>query len=493
MVGRVPTVPASMDQAAPAPVPRDHTSPVTRYGKPMFTSGQPAASHSEVEPSRQERPERGTLGMPRMLLIWLAANLVVTTLLTGTLFVPGVSFSTALAAIVGGTLLGALVLVTIGAIGTRTGLPTMAITRGAFGLRGSLLPVAANVIVLMGWSWVQAMLAGLAVDYLVLTTTGFSSPMLFAVLCQAAVVGLAIFGHEGIAKVEPWLAALILVIMAWVFIQAFTDFSPADYLRVPVDPGAEYTPAIAFDVVFATAISWTVLSADFNRLARTTRAGVVGAGIGYSISTIAAMTLGLTAFTYVLLAGGEALEFDPVTIVEPFGWQLAVVIFLSVMATNTMVVYGMVTSVVNARPGRRLRFVPTALVLGVVSIIGATWFGLLDQFTTFLTLIGAFFVPVFAIMIADYFVVRRGSYTSDILRATGGTYGYTGGVNVLAVAVWVVGSVTSWLLTSIWPSPIGATVPVFLISFLLYTVISLVLGRRSAPGRRSVHLSEGPA
>lgn len=425
-----------------------------------------------------------------MLLIWLAANLVVTTLLTGTLFIPGVSFSVGLGAIVGGTLLGALVLVTIGAIGTRTGLPTMAITRGAFGLRGSLLPVAANVLVLMGWSWVQAMLAGLAVDYLVHSATGFSSPILFAVLCQLVVVGLAIFGHEGISRVEPWLAVLILAIMAWVFIQAFTDFSLADYQAIPVDDSAGYTPAIAFDVVFATAISWTVLSADFNRLAGSTRSGVLGSGIGYSLSTIAAMTLGLTAFGYVLLSGDEASEFDPVTIVEPFGWPLAVVIFLSVMATNTMVVYGMSTSVVNARPGRGLPFVTTALVLGGLSVLGATWFALLDQFTTFLVLIGAFFVPVFAIMIADYFVVRRGVYTGDILRVSGGTYWFTRGVNPVAVGVWFIGALTSWLLTSIWPSPVGATVPVFVISFVLYTAVSILMGRRSRPGRRSVHLAE---
>ncbi len=43
----------------------------------------------------------------------------------------------------------------------------MALTRGPFGTRGSLLPVAANVIILMGWSWVQAMLAGIALDYIV--------------------------------------------------------------------------------------------------------------------------------------------------------------------------------------------------------------------------------------------------------------------------------------------------------------------------------------
>gem|GEM_PF-6976641 len=45
------------------------------------------------------------------------------------------------------------------------------------------------------------------------------------------------------------------------------------------------------------------------------------------------------------------MPFDPVTIIEPFGWIFGIAIFLSVMATNTMVVYGMVTTVVNAVPG----------------------------------------------------------------------------------------------------------------------------------------------
>mgnify|MGYP007002770643 CR=1 FL=1 len=53
-----------------------------------------------------QTPPRGTVSTLRMLLIWLAANLVVTTLLTGTLFQPGVSYATALTSIVLGTVLG---------------------------------------------------------------------------------------------------------------------------------------------------------------------------------------------------------------------------------------------------------------------------------------------------------------------------------------------------------------------------------------------------
>jgi len=425
-------------------------------------------------------PIRGQLGTGRIGMIWLAANLVVTTLLTGTFFVPGLDFSLALIMIVAGTLIGATILVLVGNIGTRTGLPTMAITRGAFGTRGSLLPVAANVIVLMGWSWVQAMLAGVTVNYIVASATGFDHPVLFSVICQIFVVTLALFGHEGISRVEPWLAVLILAIMGYVFAVAFGKFEPAQFAAIPVDHSLGYTPFIVLDIVIATAVSWTVLSADINRMARSSRSGIVGSGIGYLLSTVLAMILGATALGYVILSGGEATAFDPTILVAAFGAPLAIAIFLSVMATNTMAVYGMITSVVNSRPERKLPFLATALAVGSVSILGATWLALLDQFTDFLTLIGAFFVPVFAIMIVDYYFLKRGSYTRDILRHTGGAYWYRNGVNWIAVAVWVAGAVVAYLLTYIFPSPIGATLPCFFASFLLY--LGLSWNQRSREG-----------
>ncbi|QUW19060.1 cytosine permease [Agrococcus sp. Marseille-Q4369] len=434
-------------------------------------------------------PVRGTYSSSRMLMIWLAANLVVTTLLTGTLFVPDVPYGLVLGLIVGGTVLGASVLVLIGAIGTRTGLPTMALTRGPFGTRGSLLPAAANLVILMGWSWVQAMLAGISLNYIVEAVTGFSSPVIFAVLCQTVVVILAIFGHAGVARVEPWFAAVILAISAYVFITAFSTFTPAEFAAIPGTAEPFYTPGLMFDVVLATAISWTVLSADFNRFARTTKGGAIGSGVGYTLSTVTAMTVGATAIGYVVLSGGEPVAFDPTTIIDPFGALFAVAIFLSVMATNTMVVYGMVTTVVNALPGKRVPFLASALILGAISIIGATFFGLLDQFTTFLVTISALFAPVFAIMIVDYYLLRRRAYSADILEARGGRYWYTGGVNWIAVGSWVVGAALAYVWAYVWPLPFGATVPSFVVTFVLYLALSWPSRAKGAP-ERAPHLAE---
>lgn len=434
-------------------------------------------------------PVRGTYSLGRILMIWLAANLVVTTLLTGTLFVPDLPFGLVIGLIVGGTVVGAAVLVTIGAIGARTGLPTMAITRGPFGTRGSLLPVTANVVILMGWSWVQAMLAGIALNYIVESVTGFSNPVIFAVLCQTIVVILAIFGHAGVARVEPWFAVVILAIAAYIFFVAYSTHAPADFAAIarPADPF--YSAGLAFDAVVATAISWTVLSADFNRFASSTRASVIGSGIGYTLSTVISMSLGATAIGYVVLSGGEAIAFDPVTIIAPFGAFLAAAIFLSVMATNTMVVYGMVTSVANALPGRRVKFLSTAIILGLIAIIGSTFFGLLAQFTTFLVTIGALFAPIFAIMIVDYYIVARRSYSADILKNRGGRYWFTGGINWFAIAAWALGAVSAYVWAYVWPLPFGATIPAFILTFVVYLAVSLPRRART-PFQPSEHLSE---
>lgn len=431
-------------------------------------------------------PVRGTQGVLRIGMIWLAANLVVTTLLTGTLFVPAVSFGTASAMIVIGTLIGVVVLTLVGNMGTRTGLPTMALTRGSFGMRGSIIPAAANLIILMGWSWVQAMLAGVTVNYLVHEATGFSNPALFSAICQGIVVVLAIFGHTGISRVEPWLALLILVVMGFVFAAAFGAFSPSEFAAIPVDPSLGGTPFITLDMVIATAISWTVLSADMNRHAKSSSAGIVGSGVGYTLSTCISMFLGLVAFSAVLLLGQtDAAPFDPSVIVAEFGWPLGIAIFLSVMATNTMVVFGMVTSAVNAQSKWHLKFLPTALVLGVISIIGSTFLGLLNQFTDFLFVISAFFVPVFAIMIADYYILKRRGYSRQILHERRESrYWYVGGVNWIAVIVWVAGAVLSYLLAYVVPSPIGANIPAFAVSFLAYWGLMVLIGRNGALGLR---------
>ena len=94
-------------------------------------------------------------------------------------------------------------------------------------------------------------------------------------------------------------------------------------------------------------------------------------------------------------------------------------------------------------------------------------------------------MPVFAIMIADYYVLKHRGYSRQILHERPESrYWYSAGFNWVAVIVWVIGAVLSYVLAYIAPSPIGANIPAFAISFLLYWALMVGIGRSGALGLR---------
>ena len=76
------------------------------------------------------------------------------------------------------------------------------------------------------------------------------------------------------------------------------------------------------------------------------------------------------------------------------------------------------------------------------------------------------------------------------LKDSGGIYSYTRGINWVAVGVWVLGALASYVLTYAYPSPIGATIPSFASSFVLYLALSWS-SREKFARTEHAHLSEG--
>ncbi|MBX6396098.1 MAG: cytosine permease, partial [Alicyclobacillaceae bacterium] len=75
-----------------------------------------------------------------------------------------------------------------------------------------------------------------------------------------------------------------------------------------------------------------------------------------------------------------------------------------------------------------------------------------------------------AIVIVDYFLVRRGNYRVKEMIDPSGDYAYTGGVNWRAMVVWAIGvgfflAVRNVGVFSAW---IGATYPTMILTGVLY-------------------------
>lgn len=416
-------------------------------------------------------PAHRSLGLGGTTALWLGANVVVTTILTGMLLVPDLSFMKAMFIVLIGSGLGILPLVLVGLMGQRTGLTTMVLARGSYGPLGAKLPSLVNLLSLLAWSWIQALLAGMSLNYAVEHLTGYSNLPLFTILCETLVLLIALRGHLGIERVERWAAIGMLLLSAAVFHAMGQHFEFTALIDMAAEPRNDITTGIAFDIVIATAFSWIPLAADYNRNCRNQGVACTGTWLGYVAATLLAMGLGATVSGFSILTGQEQ-TYDPAVLLAGFGFGLpaAIVVFLSVMTTNVMCVYSASLSYLNISP--KTAFWKPALIIGVLSILGSQIPGILDNFQSFLLIIGSVFIPAFAVLIADYFLIHRGQYrVDDLLSEDGGCYRYLGGINPSAFAAYAIGAVLAYYWGWVAPLAFGASLPVFIITAASYTVL----------------------
>jgi nucleobase:cation symporter-1, NCS1 family len=421
--------------------------------------------------------------------MWVGANVVVTTVFTGMFLVPDMDYLTALSIILFGSLVGGLPLILMGNIGTRTGLPTMIITRGAFGERGSLLPSAVNTILLIGWSWIQAYMAGLSLDHAVTYLTGYSNINLFTILTQVVVVAITIYGHRGIESTEKLVASLMIVLSTVVFSYMFITFDVARLVTMAVTENPAITMMIGFDLVVATAFSWIPTVCDFNRNCKSEKTGMIGTYLGYNLATLIAMGLGATVSGFSILSNIKQ-TYDPVDLIGQYspvlGFVGAIVIFLSVVSTNVMALYSATMSYLSIFSKHRF-WIP-ALTMGVISVIGAMlkeW--LLENFQSFLFMIGTLFIPVIAIILIDYYVIKRKHYDAhEIISGDKKTYWYWRGINIWAYLSYVIGALFAYYFTYVTTLPTGSTVATFLFtSFVYWGLMKLGKSTSSAVNQES--------
>lgn len=414
--------------------------------------------------------------------LWLAANVVITSVMTGMMFVPDISFQDAMIAIFIGSAIGAIPLALTGVIGTRTGLPTMVITRAAFGQKGAVLPALVNTIILVGWSWIQAYMAGLSLDYAVKHATGYSNINLFVILTEVLVVAITIYGHRGVESIEKWVSVAMLILSALVFYKLFTTYNVSALIEMKVSENPVISGVIAFDIVVATAFSWMSTVCDFNRHCRSEKSGMWGTYLGYLLASLIAMGLGAVVSGFSILSNMEQ-TYDPTVLLAAYGFGLvaSIVVFFSVLSTNVMALYSATMSLMNVFP--KTDFWKPLLALGILCTLGALLKEtLMTNFFNFVLLIATLFIPVFAIVLVDYFFVKKGHYDAeDLAFDKKGLYRYQNGFNIAACVTYILGALFAYYFTYVHPLSIGATILTFILSGFVY------FGLMAASKQLSVH------
>ena len=396
-----------------------------------------AAAAKGLEPVSREARQ---LGAWAYAVLWGDLGIGLLVLLAGSFLVPALSLPQALGAIVVGSLIGVTLLGLTGIVGSQTGLPTMVCLRPALGRGGSYVATAFNVVQLLGWTVFELAIMGHAANAVVRGLTGFDAAWFWIVAFGAAVIGLGLWGP--VAVVREWLGKFalwaVLLTTAWLTWRLLGRADVGALWNAPAAGGLSFWAGV--DIVIAMPISWLPLVCDYSRFARRPAPAFWGTTLGYLVANVWFYALG------ALILLGMQTSAEPKAFVEAIALLAGPLILLVLLADETdeawADLYSCAVSIQNVLPHVSAR----ALVagLGAAAVVVALVFDV-TRYEDFLLLIGAVFVPLFGVLAADYFVIRRGHYEPAAVLGTGGPTAIAAGVRWQGVLAWALG-----LLAYLW-------------------------------------------
>jgi nucleobase:cation symporter-1, NCS1 family len=415
-------------------------------------------------------------------LLWGNLGVSLLVIVAGAVLVPALSLPDAFVAIVVGCVIGNAMLAVAGMIGADARVPGMALMRAPLGQRGSLLPTAVNVLQGVGWTVFELLVIATAAAALSDELFGFRAQWLWTLVFGACALALALLGPIGfvrrfIRRFAIWAVPLALLYLTWWALDG------AD-LGALWDAEGEGGISVwqGADVVVGITVSWVPYAADYTRFSQTRRGALAGTGVGYFVPDVWLLVLGAVL---VLSRGVGDPAALPAAVVA--GGFAAILALFALLVTETdeafANAYSAAVSLQNAVPRA-----PQELLIVLVTGIATAGALVVDfvSYQSFLLLLGSVFVPLFAVLLADWLAAGAHYTPEDVFGTPPWRWGLVGAwVAGFGLYQWLYPTGPAWwvdLVGELHPPDwgIGATVPSFIVSFGVASVVAVVSRRADA-------------
>jgi len=400
-----------------------------------------------------------------LFLIFAGANIVATTLQAGAALTPAFGWSAAVALIGVGGVLGSALVASLAPLGPRLGVPSIIAARAALGTRGAGLVALVLYLTNFAWIAVNNVIAASASSRI---AGGVGSQRLWAVALGVLATAIVAGGPRLVGRADRVAVPLLLITGVGYTIACLR--LPAAVVR---GPGAGTTHWIrGLDIVIAYQVSWILMFADYSRYTRSAPRGAVAVFLGLAITTLWFMPLGFMSAR----AAGSRHPGDMLEAVG-LGSAGALLLTLGTVTTNFVNIYMSSLALKSLVPqvGERLSVWSTGLAGAALSLLSAAW---LDQYTTFMLVLGGTLVPVGGIILAHFFILRRPTDVAGLYER-GGPHDRHGGFVIAGLAAWAAGS-----LTYARAAAVGGTLPALVVAIAVYVLLSALSAPRIAgPGQ----------
>ncbi len=421
-----------------------------------------------------------------MVSTWAGANCQ-----PGAWFVGGSLAASGMAIAAGVTLISNpiayIIMALVGYIGFKHSATSMGMLRYSLGIRGSQASTIFNILTLIGWGAVTSFVGAISMSYVFNSMWGWpaygmegsAGTMIVGTLINSVLSSLCVWiGGSKLVKIAENVAIVaMLVLSIWITVAVFRTFSFSDIIHWRPTEDVRMSLGLGIDAMFAFSISWIPCIGDYTRYTKTKAAATVAPVIGASLGMYWFALTGTVGVIAVALTTGvfDQNAADPSSVAAALGLGLPAVfiIVLSTVTTNMISIYSSTLSALNLTK-KPVPFKKASYLVGGITILFAlfpiAFASFLDFFYTFLDFLAMVFPAMVAVIVVDYYLLRKGNYLQPEIGNRRGPYWYTNGFNWYAIACWIFGIASYVLFKNTAPvlNAIGAVIPTFIVTGLVY-------------------------
>jgi NCS1 family nucleobase:cation symporter-1 len=295
-------------------------------------------------------------------------------------------------------------------------------------------------------------------------------PLIWTLVFGLLATVLAITGPLSFVRrfLRTWGMWLLLGGAGWL---TWSLLATHDFAALLNRPGTgEMSFGAGVDLVVAMPLSWLPLIADYTRFGKSAGGTFRGTLFGFGIANIWFYALG--AFYGLAAGGGDTLL--TIAFAQAAGGVALLLILIDEVDNAFADIHSAAVSTGTFWENASVPLLSAAF--GALCTLIAL-FVQMGKYQNFLLLIGSVFAPLFGVVLADHFIVRKRRVDVDALADARGPYGFSGGWHVSGFVAWVLGTAAYHAINQ-WLPALGATLPALVLGAAAYLVLVAVSARR---------------
>ncbi|GGH64240.1 allantoin permease [Paenibacillus silvae] len=419
-----------------------------------------AQLHEEISMDDSLKPKREsdrTMGPVPYMFMWIGDGVNLGNMTLGaSLIVAGVAtlnvFQTFIAAMIAIGIIS-LIFAINDRFGYRTGIPYVVQLRMSFGIKGAIISSFLRGVPAIVWYGFQSWVGATALNEIVKVFSGgsFDSIPICFVLLQAVQIVLSMYGFHAIKWVETLASVVIMLALVYVFGLLLNSHSAAISQNWVNAKGTWGLPFFGFIMVFLGNYAAIFLSAgDYSR---ELKSGISDKkrSMLYFLPIVIAYGFVLTIGAMMAAATGIS---NPVKAFAVIVDNSYITVFVSAFIVIGAVAVNMVANIVPPAYVislvTKLKYKAAVIITGLLALCSFPWVLVQDSsaqgLNTFILIYSAFLGPIVAIMLVEYYILRKQKVDTAELYMDNGIFK---GYNPSALLAMVIGAGAAFLLVDI--------------------------------------------